>query len=150
LSWSGFHPFDPRHAIGPKAPPIDAVRVSANDCCFFYLPDVADLPKAADALRGIDVYIGDGATVRRSMVRRKGDEWVGHAPIVRQLDWCAKAHVRLAVFTRCGTPIVRASTHAIDSLVARLGQEHGLNIRIACDGDRLSLRRRSGTIGART
>src|SRR5208337_3382746 len=91
-----------------RAPAV-GYRVSAKDCCFFYLPDVAELPKAADALRGIDVYIGDGATVKRSMVRRRGSEWVGHAPIVRQLDWCAKAHVRLAVFTHCGSPIVRAT-----------------------------------------
>src|SRR5271166_2987205 len=103
-----------------------------------------------DALRGIDVYIGDGATVKRSMVRRRGSEWVEHAPIARQLDWCAKAHVRPAVFTHCGSPIERATTHAIDSLVARLGQEHGLNVRIACDGDRLSPRPLSGAIGART
>ncbi len=53
------------------------------------------------------------------MVRRRGSEWVEHAPIARQLDWCAKAHVRLAVFTHCGSPIERATTHAIDSLVAR-------------------------------
>jgi len=129
------------HSI--RAPAV-GYRVSANDRCFFYLPDVAELPKAADALRGIDVYIGDGATVRRSMVRRKGDESVGHAPIVRQLDWCAEAHVLLAVFTHCGSPIVRATTHAIDSVVTRLCQEHGLNVRIACDGDRLSLRSRLG------
>jgi Beta-lactamase superfamily domain len=46
-----------QHSI--RAPAV-GYRVSANDCCFFYLPDVAELPKAADALRGIDVYIGDG------------------------------------------------------------------------------------------
>src|SRR5271165_3822622 len=52
-----------------RAPAV-GYHVSANGCCFFYLPDVAELPKATDALRGIDVYIGDGATVKRSMVRR--------------------------------------------------------------------------------
>lgn len=132
-----------QHSI--RAPAV-GYRVSANDRCFVYLPDVAELPKAADVLRGIDVYIGDGATVRRSMVRRKGGELVGHASIVHQLDWCAKAHVQLAVFTHCGSPIVRAATHVIDNVVARLGQERGLNVRIACDGDRLSLRPRSGAI----
>ena len=61
-----------QHSI--RAPAV-GYRVSANDRCFVYLPDVAELPKAADVLRGIDVYIGDGATVRRSMVRRKGANW---------------------------------------------------------------------------
>jgi phosphoribosyl 1,2-cyclic phosphodiesterase len=132
-----------QHSI--RAPAV-GYRVSANGRCFFYLPDIAELPKAAETLRGIDLYIGDGATVRRSMVHRKEGESVGHAPIVRQLDWCAKAHVRLAIFTHCGSPIVRAAAHAIDSVVAQLGQEHGLDARIACDGDRLSLRPRSGAI----
>ncbi len=118
-----FTAFPVQHSI--RAPAV-GYRVSAADCCFFYLPDVADLPKAVDALRGIDVYIGDGATARRSMVRRKGDEWVGHAPIVRQLDWCAKAHIQRAVFTHCGSPIVRADTNALDILVDRLGREHGV------------------------
>ena len=135
-----------QHSI--RAPAV-GYRVSADDCCFFYLPDVADLPKAADALHGIDVYIGDGATVRRSMVRRKGGEWVGHAPVVRQLDWCAKAHVRLAVFTHCGSPIVRADANALGVLVSQLMREHGLEVQIACDGDRLSFRPRSDAIGAR-
>jgi len=104
------------------------------------LPDVAELPKASEMLRRIDIYIGDGATVRRSMVRRKGGESVGHAPIVHQLDWCAKAHVGRVVFTHCGSPIVRATSRAMDALVGQLSREYGLDVRIARDGDNLSLR----------
>ena len=122
-----------------RAPAV-GYRVSARGCRFFYLPDVARLPSPADALRGIDLYIGDGATVKRSMVRKKGRALVGHASVTRQLDWCAKAHVRRAVFTHCGSPIVRASARAMESLVSRLGKENGVNARLARDGDRLSLR----------
>ena len=88
---------------------------------------------------GIDLYIGDGATVMRSMVRRKGGERVG-TPRSRQLDWCAKAHVGRVVFTHCGSPIVRATSRAIDALVGQLSREYGLDVRIARDGDSLSLR----------
>jgi len=111
-----------------RAPAV-GYRVSSQQRCFFYLPDVAKLPNPARALRRIDVYIGDGATVTRSMVRRKGSALVGHAPIIEQLDWCAKAHVRRVVFTHCGSPIVRASARAADSLVGRLGREHGDSLR---------------------
>jgi phosphoribosyl 1,2-cyclic phosphodiesterase len=126
-----------QHSI--RAPAVGC-RVLANGCSFFYLPDVAELPEAFDALRRIDVYIGDGSTVLRSMVRRKGVEWVVHAPIVRQLDWCAKAHVGCVVFTHCGSPIVRATSRAMDALVGQLSREYGLDVRIARDGDNLSLR----------
>ena len=126
-----------RHSV--RAPAV-GYRVSAHGCCFFYLPDVAELPSPADALRGIDLYVGDGATMKRSMVRKKGGALVGHASMTSQLDWCAKAHVRRAVFTHCGSPIVRASARAMEFLVSGLGREQGIDARIARDGDRLSLR----------
>jgi len=135
-----------QHSV--RAPAV-GYRVSAHGCCFFYLPDVADLPKPSDALRRVDLYIGDGATLRRSMVRRKGGALVGHAPMTSQLDWCEKAHVPRAVFTHCGSPIVRADAQAMDRLVGRLGREHGIDVRIAGDGDRLWLRPRVGRRGSR-
>jgi phosphoribosyl 1,2-cyclic phosphodiesterase len=126
-----------RHSI--RAPAV-GYRVSADGSAFFYLPDVADLPRASDALRRIDIYIGDGATVTRSMVRRKGGTLIGHAPIVRQLGWCSKARVRRAIFTHCGSPIVRAAPRSMGALIDRLGREQGIEVRVARDGDRLSFR----------
>ena len=136
-----FRAFSVQHSV--RAPAV-GYRVSAHGRCFFYVPDVAELPKASEVLRRIDIYIGDGATVRRSMVRRKDGALVGHAPIVRQLGWCAKAHVRCAVFTHCGSPIVRTSARVIDALVSEIGREYGVDVQIACDGDRLSLSAKNG------
>ena len=112
-------------------------RVSAKTGSFFYLPDVAKLPNPAATLRGIDVYIGDGATLRRSMVRVKDGVLIGHAPIRTQLEWCAKAHVHKAIFTHCGSVIVRGDARALSATVRQLGREHGIDARLARDGDRL-------------
>jgi hypothetical protein len=76
----------------------------------------------------------------RSMARRKAGMLVGHAPIVRQLAWCAKAHVCRAIFTHCGSSVVRAPPRSLDALIDRLGREQGIEARAARDGDRLSLR----------
>jgi hypothetical protein len=103
------------------------------------VPDVAGLPAASEALRGIDVYIGDGASMARSLVRRKARTLIGHASITAQLGWCEKAGVRRAIFTHCGSPIVRGATRVWNALVHRLGSEHGIDARLAGDGDRLSL-----------
>jgi len=130
-----FKAFPVRHSI--RAPAV-GYRVSARDRCFFYLPDVARLPDASDVLRGINVYIGDGATVRRSMVRHKGRTLIGHAPITMQLHWCEKAGVRHAIFTHCGSPTVRADARMLNASVRRLGREHGIDASVACDGDRLA------------
>jgi hypothetical protein len=40
-------------------------RVSTKGRSFFYLPDVAKLQNVRRVLRGIGLYIGDGATMRR-------------------------------------------------------------------------------------
>lgn len=131
-----FRAFPVQHSV--RAPAV-GYRISADRRCFFYLPDVADLPKPSEALRRIDIYIGDGATVKRSMVRMTGGALIGHAPIVRQLKWCAEAHVRRAIFTHCGSAIVRSTANAVDALVKDLGRRQGIDARIARDGDRVSL-----------
>ncbi len=125
-----------QHSV--RAPAV-GFRVSTGAHCFFYLPDVARLPSPSEALRGVEIYVGDGATITRSMVRQKEGTLIGHAPIARQLDWCAEAHVSRAIFTHCGSRIVRAGKGAMDELVRQLGMDRGIDARIASDGDCLSL-----------
>ena len=121
-----------QHSI--RAPAV-GYRISAEASTLFYVPDVAWLPNAAKALRGIDVYIGDGATIRRSMVRRRGRVKIGHTTIVEQLGWCKRAGVGQAIFTHCGTQIVRGDARRLAALVRRLGHDHGIEASLARDGD---------------
>jgi phosphoribosyl 1,2-cyclic phosphodiesterase len=104
---------------------------------FFYLPDVTAFPNASGALRGIEIYIGDGATIKRSLVRKTKGVRIGHAPIIAQLRWCKRAGVRFAIFTHCGTPITRGNTRWLNASVRSIGRQYGIEARIACDGDRL-------------
>jgi len=130
-----FMAYPVQHSI--RAPAV-GYRVSAKAGCFFYLPDVAELPNPAQALYGVGVYVGDGATMRRSMVRMKAGALIGHAPIAAQLDWCAKAHVPRAIFTHCGSPIVRGDARVLNAAIRKLGREYGIDARLARDGDRLA------------
>jgi len=129
-------PYRVEHSI--RAPAV-GYRVSAKAGSFFYLPDVARLPNAATALRRVRIYIGDGATLRRSMVRTKHGILIGHASIATQLEWCANAHVHRAIFTHCGSAIVRGNARAVDALVRKLGRDYGIDARLASDSDRLRL-----------
>ena len=128
--------FPVQHSI--RAPAV-GYRVSADSCSFFYLPDVAELRNISAALGGIDVYIGDGATLRRPMVRKRNGAVIGHAPITSQLDWCEKARVGRAIFTHCGSTIVRANSRQAERIVRRLGLERGIDASIAYDGFTLPL-----------
>jgi len=121
-----------------RAPAV-GFRVSMKRRSLFYVPDVAAFRNAAGVLAGIDVYIGDGATIRRSMVRKRGRARIGHASIVDQLVWCRKVGIPRAIFTHCGSPIVRANVRTINATLQQLGRDYSVEARFACDGDRLFL-----------
>ena len=129
-----FKAYPVQHSI--RAPAV-GYRVTSKAGCFFYLPDVAELPHVADALRGVDLYIGDGATMRRSMVRAKHGTLIGHAAMTVQLDWCAEARLHRAIFTHCGSPIVRGDPRKFSATIRKLGRERGIDARLAHDGERL-------------
>jgi hypothetical protein len=91
------------------------------------------------ALHGIGVYIGDGASVTRSIIRRRDGIRIGHASIREQLAWCAAEGVTRAVFTHCGSQILR-DEEASQSRVRALGRELGVRATIAHDDLRIIVR----------
>jgi phosphoribosyl 1,2-cyclic phosphodiesterase len=131
-----FEAFPVDHSL--RAPAV-GYRVSADRTTFFYVPDLAAIPDQAAALRGIALYIGDGATVARSMVRTRDHRLTGHAPIAAQLAWCGKEGVARAIFTHCGSGIVGGDERRIGARVRRLGAAHGVEASIAHDGMTLDL-----------
>jgi phosphoribosyl 1,2-cyclic phosphodiesterase len=133
LSWEAFPVV---HSV--RAPAV-GYRVSGRTIDFFYVPDVVAIPERSEALQGALLYIGDGATIRRSMVRRHGEALFGHCSIRTQLGWCAKEGVDRAVFTHCGTEIVSGDGRRLGPEVGRLGRDVGVNARIARDGLTLRL-----------
>jgi phosphoribosyl 1,2-cyclic phosphodiesterase len=72
--------------------------------------------------------------VSRSIVRRRDGRAIGHASIRAQLEWCASAGVSRAVFTHCGSEIVKGDARTMAARVGALGLEHGIEARIAHDG----------------
>ena len=109
--------------------------IAANRRSAFYVPDVVTIGDPAAALRGIDLYTGDGATVTRPIIRRRGAVRIGHTPIRTQLDWCRAQLVRRAIFTHC----VVSGDERVLALIRRRGRERGVEARIAYDGMELSL-----------
>jgi ribonuclease BN (tRNA processing enzyme) len=114
--------------------PAVGFRISGGGVRIFYVPDVADLPRPAAALRNVDLYVGDGATLMRPLTRARGRVLIGHASIHAQLRWCQHAGVREAIFTHCGSGIVRADAGEVAERVAAIGREHGVIACVAHDG----------------
>jgi phosphoribosyl 1,2-cyclic phosphodiesterase len=58
--------------------PATGFRVAAGRRAIFYVPDVVDIEDRPGALAGIDLYVGDGSTMTRPLVRRRGGSLFGH------------------------------------------------------------------------
>jgi phosphoribosyl 1,2-cyclic phosphodiesterase len=131
-----FEAFPVEHSL--RAPAV-GYRVKAGRAVVFYAPDLVSIVDEKEALSGVDLYVGDGAAVTRSIVRRRNGHAIGHASIRVQLEWCASAGVRRAQFTHCGSEIVKGDARRIAAAVRALGCEHGIAAGIAHDGLELTL-----------
>jgi phosphoribosyl 1,2-cyclic phosphodiesterase len=132
-----FEAFAVEHSI--RAPTV-GYRIEAGRAAVFYAPDVVSIRDQAAALAEVDIYIGDGAAIVRSIVRRRDGRPIGHASIRAQLDWCAAAGVPRAIFTHCGSQIVLADARETAAQVEALGRERSVRTQIAHDGLELTLR----------
>ena len=121
--------------------PAVGYRITASGVAIFYVPDLVSIRERHDALSGIRLYIGDGASISRPILRRRGEVRIGHASIRDQLDWCHDEGVSQAVITHCGSQIVKADRTAT-SRVQALGRERRVQVRIAYDGLKLTVRRK--------
>ena len=121
-----------------RAPAV-GYRIGKGRSTVFYVPDLAAIEERHEALRGVALYVGDGASIVRSMVRTRGGVLIGHAPVVAQLGWCEAEGVGRAIFTHCGSGIVKGDARRIETRIEALGREHGVEASVARDGLTLSL-----------
>ncbi len=129
--------------------PAVGYRIRAGGACAFYVPDLVSIPDRSAALAGVGLYIGDGATLTRPLVRKRGPASIGHAPVAAQLAWCQEEGVPGAVFTHCGSQVVCGDGRRLAARLRAMGQERGVKAQFAHDGMEIVLRRRVNPAGAR-
>jgi phosphoribosyl 1,2-cyclic phosphodiesterase len=122
-----------------RAPAV-GYRVTAGQVTIFYVPDVVWIHDRGAALAGAKLYIGDGATITRSMVRKIDEALIGHTPIRTQLTWCQKEDVPRAIFTHCGSQIVEGDERSLGAKIRGLAEERGIDAQIAYDKMEVVLR----------
>jgi phosphoribosyl 1,2-cyclic phosphodiesterase len=132
----GFCACPVQHSL--RAPAV-GYRIDAGGAAAFYVPDVAGFPDHREALADIALFIGDGASITRPILRRRDGVPLGHAPVRVQLGWCGDAGVRDAVFTHCGTEIVGGDERQLGAKIRALAREYGVRTRIAYDGLEIDL-----------
>ncbi len=132
-----FEAFPVEHSV--RAPAV-GYRISAGRRSVFYAPDLVRIRNRRRALSGVHLYIGDGATLVRPILRRAGEAMVGHASIRAQLEWCAKEGVARAVITHCGSHIVAGKESEVVDRIREMGAALGVDATVAHDGMELVLR----------
>jgi phosphoribosyl 1,2-cyclic phosphodiesterase len=131
-----FEAFPVEHSI---LSPAVGYRVSAGRTRIFYAPDLIFIHERRTALNGVQIYIGDGATVTHSFIRRRGKALIGHAPVRTQLAWCEKEGVPRAIITHCGSEIVTGDERKISAALRAIAGERSVEMRIAHDGMKVML-----------
>lgn len=126
-----FEAFSVVHSI--RAPAV-GYRISVNKKTFFYSGDLIYINNKKQALADCLLYIADGATINRPMVRKKDDQLFGHTTISTQLTWCQKENIPWAIITHCGTQIVKNDGRTINAKIQTLAKKKGIKVQIAYDG----------------
>jgi phosphoribosyl 1,2-cyclic phosphodiesterase len=99
-----------------RAPAV-GYRMTADRTTIFYVHDLVYIYETHEALRGIWLYSGDGASLRRPIIRKRGNALVGHAAVRTQLGWCEREEVPRALITHCGSEIVGADSRRVGKIV---------------------------------
>jgi phosphoribosyl 1,2-cyclic phosphodiesterase len=87
--------------------PAVGYRITAGGVSVFFAPDLVSIHERSQALAGIALYIGDGASITRPLIRRRGKTLIGHASVRQQLDWCRGEGAMRVIITHCGSQIVK-------------------------------------------
>jgi len=123
-------PYSVIHSI--RAPAI-GFRVTAGRATIVYNADLVAIERKEAVLTGVDAYIGDGSTLTRPLVRRKGDLLFGHTTIRAQLNWCKQFGIPRAFIVHCGKQLVEMDPADVQRKVDELA-EGKLESTVAYDG----------------
>jgi len=117
--------------------PAVGYRAQADDISIFYFTDVALIIDWDEALKNFEVYFGDGATVKHSMVRKLEETIIGPVAIQTQLTRCQKTNIDHAIFTHLGSQIVDGDEHQIKETINTMAEEMNIEEGLLAKDDKM-------------
>jgi len=117
--------------------PCIAARLEISGRVVVYSGDIVSFESPEEALSGADVYVGDGSTLKGSLVRRHpSGTLLGHTTVRAQLGWLAKYGIRRAVFSHFGKGPIEMGEEALAEALGKLVSERfpGCDVTPARDG----------------
>jgi ribonuclease BN (tRNA processing enzyme) len=116
--------------------PCVGARIETPEGVVVYSGDVVSFEQPEPALSGADLYVGDGSTLKGSLVRRHASgTLLGHTTVSAQLGWLARHGVARAVFSHFGKGPIEMGEAALEDALRRLASEKapGCDVRAAKD-----------------
>ena len=122
--------------------PCVAARIETAEGTIVYSGDVIAFEQPERALSGADIYVGDGSTLKGSLVRRHASgALMGHTTVRAQLGWLGKYGIPRSVFSHFGKGPIEMGEPALEASLAALAAERapGCDVTAARDGLTLSI-----------
>jgi len=114
--------------------PAVGYRITAGKKTIFYVSDLISIVEQKKALKNVQVYIGDSASITWPIIRMRDRIPMGHTTIKNPIKWCAQEKVPMAIFTHCGSQIVEGDGRVLGAKIRAIGKEYGVEVKIAYDG----------------
>jgi ribonuclease BN (tRNA processing enzyme) len=120
--------------------PCVAARIEGGGAVLVYSGDIIAFEDPGAALPGADLYIGDGSTLKGSLVRRHASgALMGHTTVRAQIGWLGKFGVRRAIFSHFGTGPIEMGEPALKRALGALAAEKAPGCRVTAARDGLVL-----------
>jgi ribonuclease BN (tRNA processing enzyme) len=122
--------------------PCVAARIRTPEGVVVYSGDVVAFEDTAAALSGARLYVGDGSTLKGSLVRRHPSGVLfGHTTVRAQLGWLGRHGVGRAIFSHFGKGPIEMGEKELSRSLKELAAEKapGCVVSAARDGLRLEL-----------
>jgi ribonuclease BN (tRNA processing enzyme) len=132
-------PFPVVHSV--RCPCI-AARIEGNGLTLVYSGDIVAFENPEGALSNADFYIGDGSTLKGSLVRRHtSGALIGHTTVRAQLGWLSRFGVLRAIFSHFGKGPIDMGEEALAAALETLASEKppGCAVTAAHDGLELEI-----------
>ena len=122
--------------------PCVAARLEVSGRILVYSGDIVSFEHPEEALGGAEIFVGDGSTLKGSLVRRQpGGVLVGHTTVRAQLGWLSKHGVPRAVFSHFGKEPIEMGEEPLREVLEALASDRapGCEVTAARDGLPLDL-----------
>jgi len=82
--------------------PMTTFKIRMDRFVLFYAPDLLYMRAWKQKLADVNLWIADGSSYAKELLRRKAGEIYGHASMIRQMRWRVEAQVPAIYFTHIG------------------------------------------------